>query len=57
MEQSEELEIQVKYIRINAILSISKWKKKKKFPTGRVYWKQQTRVTTNQYIFKSGLIL
>ena len=30
MEQSEELEIQVKYIRINAILSISKWKKKKK---------------------------
>ena len=57
MEQSEELEIQVKYIRINAILSISKWKKKKNFPTGRVYWKQQTRVTTNQYIFKSGFIL
>ena len=32
-------------------------KKKKKNPTGRVYWKQQTRVTTNQYIFKSGFIL
>ena len=27
---------------------------KKKIPTGRVYSKQQTRVTANQHIFKSG---
>ena len=25
------------------------------FPTGKVYFKKQTRVTTNQHIFKSGL--
>ena len=29
----------------------------KNLPTGRVYWKRQTQVTTDQHIFKSGLIV
>ena len=30
---------------------------KKNVPTGHVYLKQQTRMTANQHIFKSGVIM
>ena len=38
------------------MLSFPSQNDKKKFLTGRVYSKKQTRVTANQHIFKSGLI-
>ena len=37
------------------MLSLPFHNDKKKFSTGQMYLKKQTRVTTNQYIFTSGL--
>ena len=42
-------------VRINALFSISKEKKKKKIRPVGVYSEKQTRVTVNEHIFKSGL--
>ena len=38
------------------MLSLPSPNDKKKFQTGRVYSKKQTRVTASQHIFKSGLM-
>ena len=47
----------IKLSQLGLMLFFPTQNEKKNVPTGHVYLKQQTRMTANQHIFKSGVIM